>query len=240
MAEIEGIPVKHTGVNIADLHPELKSRLRAALYRPELLTAGARVSSGARTYAEQRYLYDGYQARRKGFNLAANPDQVNSDGSIGSRHQVQRQRYVPGYFTTPIERLHLRAATPPAGAAWAADVGFYRGATRKRIDALEHAMVAEGLMSPISSEWWHFELSPTKHPTVPYTEDDDMGPTRPVRAKGGVWLPFGSPTVFLNVTSPADRQAAVNAGWALPGDPVPVPDSWIDTVNAAREAVSRR
>lgn len=50
------------------------------------------VVSAVRTYAEQRYLYDGYRAGRPGFNQAANPDanpQTAVDGIVfkGSRHQ---------------------------------------------------------------------------------------------------------------------------------------------------------
>ena len=77
--EKEGIPVKGKWVQVDLLHPTLKYRLVALFRHPEI-QGRMIVSSGVRSYAEQKRLYDGYKAGKKGFNLAANPDWKRPDG----------------------------------------------------------------------------------------------------------------------------------------------------------------
>ena len=66
------IPVKK-GVDLSLLHPRFVKRLEAFFNDPRI-KGRVRVTSGCRTYAKQKYFYDGYKARKAGFNLDANPD----------------------------------------------------------------------------------------------------------------------------------------------------------------------
>ena len=76
-------------VNIDDMDPETLARLWAA-QESKAIRWGLGITSAARTYAQQKHLYDGWRAGRPGFNFAANPDWKRPDGQgQGSRHQVQ-------------------------------------------------------------------------------------------------------------------------------------------------------
>lgn len=86
------IPTTSASVNVADLDLTLAYRIEAMLADPRM--HGYRVVSGVRTEAQQRYLYDGWRAGKRGFNLAADPDRVLAtafDGLVvrGSYHMQQ-------------------------------------------------------------------------------------------------------------------------------------------------------
>ena len=64
------IPTTSKNVRLDELHPRFKDRLEAFFNDPEIKGKVA-VVSGVRTYWQQKYLYDGYKAGKRGFNLAA-------------------------------------------------------------------------------------------------------------------------------------------------------------------------
>jgi hypothetical protein len=88
------------------------------------------VSSGCRSYAEQKRLYDKYRAGRG--NLAANPDWLRPDGFFrGSFHQEQ-----------------------PDGYSYAVDLSAIGGVSKPTITRI----AAEyGILPTVKGEWWHFQ-----------------------------------------------------------------------------------
>ena len=126
------IPVTSSRVKIDGLHPRFIARLEAFFADPRIANRVA-VVSGVRTYAQQKYLYDGYKAGKRGFNLAANPDRKRASGWQGSFHMAQ-----PSY----------------GGFGYAVDLRI----TGKGITTGEVKKIATeyGMHAPIRSEWWHF------------------------------------------------------------------------------------
>ena len=143
-----GIPVKRESVNLIDVHPEIRARLRRA-FADVRIAGRVRVSSGARTYKQQAYLYSLYRSGRG--NLAANPDRV-SGGRKGSAHQVQD---AGDYKVGDLDN------TDPW--AYAVDVGFYSNANTK---ALMDTLNTYGLTDNVPSEWWHYVALSTNYPIV--------------------------------------------------------------------------
>lgn len=125
------IPVTSSRVKIDGLHPRFIARLEAFFADPRIANRVA-VVSGVRTYAQQKYLYDGYRARRKGFNLAANPDRKLTNGFQGSYHMAQ-----PAF----------------GGFGYAVDFRI----TGKGITTAEVGKIARqyGMHAPVRGEWWH-------------------------------------------------------------------------------------
>lgn len=126
------IPVTSSRVKIDGLHPRFIARLEAFFADPRIANRVA-VVSGVRTYAQQKYLYDGYKAGKRGFNLAANPDRKRANGWVGSFHQPQRQFEGFGY---------------------AVDFRI----TGKGVTTAEVCKIARqyGMHAPIQAkEWWH-------------------------------------------------------------------------------------
>jgi hypothetical protein len=138
------IPTTSPSVNVRDLHPTLKLRVEAMLADQRM--KGYKVVSGVRTYAQQKYLYQGWISGKKGFNLAANPDAYGAatfDGFRfrGSHHMQQDDGF--GYA------VDLRAP-------------FWHS-TKKRW-ALVGAVGAEyGLRQVVRTEWWHLEHRDRTH-----------------------------------------------------------------------------
>jgi hypothetical protein len=154
------IPIDDGNENIADLHPGFRTRLSRFFTHPEIADRFT-VESAARTYAEQKRLYDGYRAGWQGFNLAANPDNVigaTTEGwqAKGSWHMVQGD-----------------------GNAYAVDLTRIVAMTEDQArDTLNRIAPLYGLLRTVPSEWWH--LQPRNFtgwfpdPHVSPTEDDDM------------------------------------------------------------------
>lgn len=144
------IPVKHSGVKLQQLHPELHHRLRRALADARLSKV-ARVSSGVRTYAQQKALYAKY-----GRGRAANPDYRGRDGRRGSKHMVQSSdwRYAEKFA--------------PGDYGYAIDVGFWKSPTTAEWRFLRSVMGEYGLRLTVFRpfEPWHFELDPAVDPTT--------------------------------------------------------------------------
>ena len=137
-----GIPVKSASINVLQVHPEIRYRVRNALFDDNLRTL-ARMSSGARSYALQKTLYARYKAGKG--PLAANPDYHNpKTGRKGSAHQVQD----PGGY----RRSGLDNSRPWA---YAVDVGFYGAVQSKKLRA---TMLKYGMVANLwhVGEWWHY------------------------------------------------------------------------------------
>lgn len=131
-----GIPVRNSSVNVEDLHPTLAYRV-ALLLGDRRLKGQFSVGSGVRSYAEQKYLYDGYKAGRAGFNLAANPDRL-----IGTWDGVTfRGSY------------HLEQSN---GFGYAVDLHKPWWMTKTRARQIVHPVGREvGLAFDVPGEWWH-------------------------------------------------------------------------------------
>ena len=130
--EKESIPVSSKWVQVDLLHPTLKHRLVALFRHPEIRGRMV-VCSGVRSYAEQKRLFDGYRAGRKGFNLAANPDWKRPDGYFfGSFHQSQ-----------------------PDGYGYAVDFRI----VDRRLSTVRASELAQsfGLRPTVKGEWWHHQ-----------------------------------------------------------------------------------
>ena len=125
------IPVTSSRVKIDGLHPRFIARLEAFFADPRIANRVA-VVSGVRTYAQQKYLYDGYKARKPGFNLAANPDRKLSTGFQGSYHMSQ-----PAFD----------------GFGYAVDFRITgKGITTGEV---KHIATQYGMTAPVRVEWWH-------------------------------------------------------------------------------------
>ena len=128
----EGFPLSDKRVQVDLLHPILKHRLTALFRHPEIQGRMV-ICSGVRSYADQKRLYDGYKAGKKGFNLAANPDWKRPDGFFyGSFHQQQ-----------------------PDGYGYAVDFRITnKKLTTHRANELAKAY---GLCATVRGEWWHHQ-----------------------------------------------------------------------------------
>ena len=131
------IPAKK-GVDLSLLHPRVVKRLEAFFNDPRI-KGRVRVTSGCRTYAKQKYFYDGYKARKAGFNLAANPDRrfgpkgLNGQGIWrGSWHMEQEDGY-----------------------CYAVDFGLC-GSGIKTWE-VQNIAKSYGIHPTVASEWWHHQ-----------------------------------------------------------------------------------
>ena len=89
------LPLVHNKVRVDLLHPTFAARLDKLL-NGEFNGKYAKIVSGVRSYADQKYFWDGYQNKLKGkagyghFNLAANPHRKFGGGLFqGSWHMQQ-------------------------------------------------------------------------------------------------------------------------------------------------------
>lgn len=142
------IPVTSSRVKIDGLHPRFIARLEAFFADPRIANRVA-VVSGVRTYAQQKYLYDGYKAGKRGFALAANPDRRLSNGFQGSYHMSQ-----PAFD----------------GFGYAVDFRIVgKGITTGEVMKIARQY---GMHAPIASkEWWHHtpgRVAGTKFEWLPY------------------------------------------------------------------------
>ena len=124
------IPVSSSRVDLSLLHPRFKARLEKFFQDPKI-RGRVTVTSGCRTYAQQKWLHDRYKKGRG--NLAANPDWQRPDGFFkGSFHMEQ-----------------------PDGYCYAVDFGLVGGG----IKTWEVNNIAKhyGMHPTVSSEWWHHQ-----------------------------------------------------------------------------------
>ena len=127
---MSAIPVAGNWVRLKEIHPKMKERLEHFFADPRI-KGKVCVSSGCRTYAQQKELYRKYRAGTG--NLAANPDRTFGPGGKyrGSWHLEQKD-----------------------GFAYAVDlrvIGAISTATVNKI-AREY-----GLEKTVPSEWWHHQ-----------------------------------------------------------------------------------
>ena len=124
------IPISNSRVDLSLLHPRFKRRLEAFFEDPRI-RGRVVVTSGCRSYAKQKYLYDKYKAGRG--NLAANPDWQRPDGFFkGSFHMEQ-----------------------PDGFCYAVDFGMISSKIKKwEVNAIAKHY---GIRPTVSSEWWHHQ-----------------------------------------------------------------------------------
>ena len=124
------IPVSSSRVDLSLLHPRFKARLDKFFQDPQI-KGRVIVTSGCRTYAQQKWLHDRYKKGRG--NLAANPDWQRPDGFFkGSFHMEQ-----------------------PDGYCYAVDFGLIGNS----IKTWEVNNIAKhyGLYPTVPSEWWHHQ-----------------------------------------------------------------------------------
>lgn len=155
------IPVVDGNERVDKLHPVFFRRVEALCADPRMEGRLA-VESAARTYAEQKYLYDGWIARRPGFNLAANPDRVMAS--------TQYDLAGPGRGSWHMEQQ----ATDGRSYGYAVD--FNHSALPARIQAQLEPVAAEyRLIRTVPSEPWHYQMrwdDWTWTPTTTPQEDD--------------------------------------------------------------------
>lgn len=146
------IPVTSSRVKIDGLHPRFIARLEAFFADPRIANRVA-VVSGVRTFAQQKYLYDGYKAGKRGFNLAANPSRKRANGWQGSFHMQQ-----PSY----------------GGWGYAVDLRIVgKGISTGEVKAIAKQY---GCHAPIRSEWWHFvpgNIVNNKFEWLPYDASEE-------------------------------------------------------------------
>ena len=125
------IQVNSRSVDLSLLHPRFVKRLEN-LFNDARVKGHIAVTSGCRSYAEQKRLYDKY---RRGFgNLAANPDWLRPDGFFrGSFHQEQ-----------------------PDGYSYAVDLTLTRFGGPSKADVTRVAG-KYGIKPTVKGEWWHFQ-----------------------------------------------------------------------------------
>lgn len=128
---------------LRDLSDTLRPRVRALI---EACPVPLSITSAWRSRAEQQRLYDGWRARRPGFNPANPPGMSRHEDTDGGRP-----------------------------AANAADLDYPNGSGRAFGVAWAHQHAARfGLHFPIRREDWHVESN--GRPFTPPQEDDDMKP----------------------------------------------------------------
>jgi hypothetical protein len=185
------IPTTSSSVNIDGLHPRFQQRLEMFFADPRItnLARGHRVKvvSGTRTYAQQKYLYDGWKSGRLK-NLAANPDRRLASGFQGSYHMSQPA--FGGYgFAVDLRQIDKTLSTREINSI-AAEYGIV-------------AVIA-------SKEWWHhqpckvvngkLEWFPTKHREPAYaqkTKQAEGGLAELISACRGSVLRLGDEGLFV-------------------------------------------
>ena len=124
-----GIAVTKKSVDLSLLHPRFFTRLEN-FFKDSRVEGHVAVSSGCRSYAEQKRLYDKYRDGRG--NLAANPDWKRPDGYFrGSFHMEQ-----------------------PDGYSYAVDLSAIGGVNKPTITRVA---ADYGILPTVKGEWWHFQ-----------------------------------------------------------------------------------
>lgn len=158
------IPLVDGNENVALLHPVLRARV-AALCADPRVRGQLRVESAVRTYAEQVYLYGGWQKKLQGvpgyehFNLAANPDRA-----ITPAYGLPRAR----------GSWHMEQ---PDGWGYAVDFNF--SALPHDVQAVLEDVAREyRLIRTVPSEPWHYQMTWNdwtwlpEEADMPLTDDD--------------------------------------------------------------------
>ena len=129
------LPTTSKWVRTDLLHPTFKARLHALLNEDSRIASKVQIVSGVRSYADQKRLYDGWVARKPGFNLAANPDRKFGKLFQGSWHM---QQPFDNYGHAVDLRIVGRGLSTGDVARIAKDYG-----------------IRQTVLNPF--EWWHFQ-----------------------------------------------------------------------------------
>ena len=127
------IPIAHSGVRLNELHPRMKYRLEH-FFADDRINGKVVVSSGVRTYAQQKELYRRYKAGTFP-NLVANPDRIFGGGFQGSWH-MQQPNHPEGSYGFAVDFRNVGGMATHAINKIAAEYGLYR---------------------TVPSEWWHHQ-----------------------------------------------------------------------------------
>ena len=138
------IPTAGNWVRIKELHPKMKYRLGKCFADPRI-RGKVVVSSGVRTYAQQKDLYRRYKAGTFP-NLVANPDRKFGGGFQGSWHMQQ-----PNH--------------PEGAYGFAVDFRIIGSITTGTINKVAKEY---GLVKTVPSEWWHHQAYGYRHDTKKY------------------------------------------------------------------------
>ncbi len=138
------IPTSSKWVRLTEIHPRMKFRLERFFADPRI-KGKVVVSSGVRTYAQQKELYRRYKAGTFP-NLVANPDRKFGGGFQGSWHMQQ-----PNH--------------PEGAYGFAVDFRIVG-----KISTSEVNKVAKeyGLERTVPSEWWHHQAYGYRYDTKKY------------------------------------------------------------------------
>ena len=142
------IPTTGGHVDLSLIHPKFTERLEQ-FFNDGRIKGQVSVTSGCRSYAAQKRLYDKYKAGRG--NLAANPDWRRPDGFFrGSFHQEQ-----------------------PDGYAYAVDLTLlqFGGISKPEVTRIADKF---GIRPTVKSEWWHFQPRDGNHWFANKAFDDDF------------------------------------------------------------------
>ena len=141
MAEI---PTSSKWVRLEELHPRMKFRLER-FFKDNRIKGKVVVSSGVRTYAQQKELYRRYKAGTFP-NLVANPDRVFGGGFQGSWH-MQQPKHPEGAYGFAVDfRIVGKISTATVNDV-AKEYGLYR---------------------TVPSEWWHHQAYGYRYDTKKY------------------------------------------------------------------------
>ena len=166
------IPISKYSV-VEHIHPEFARRVNQAAKDPRIKGTFV-VVSGERSYAAQKDLYERYvrwkrTKRGKKANMAANPDYKHADGTVGSRHQVQRDGFAYA-LDFDITYDALVASANKRGISW-------KSKENQKIlwGALHDVMLEYGVGFPIKDhptfpERWHaqpFKKKDAWYPILP-------------------------------------------------------------------------
>lgn len=133
------LPLADGDERLDELHPRFISRLERFFNHPDI-KGRFTISSAVRTYASQKYLYDGWVSRKSGFNLAANPDAAHGttdEGWMqrGSWHMPQADGYA--YAVDFRKPWHMRRSTAQS--------------------IIDRVAPIFGIKRTVASEWWHVQ-----------------------------------------------------------------------------------
>ena len=182
--------------NVRLIEPLLAFRLSRAYRASKRLRGFLRIESAGRTLDAQQALYDGWIAKRPGFNLAANPARIiGTRGGFtfrGSWHMAQEDGYT---YAVDLTRL-------PHSLSW---------------DDAHDDLRASGLHTTVAGEPWHHQATTIRGPLPgPFpdgtTTEDEMTPEMEERFDGLATWVFNGTTMILKRLDELEQQLATTKG----------------------------
>ena len=183
------------------LEPLLAFRLSRAYRRSERLRGFLRIESAGRTRDAQQYLYDGWKAKRAGFNMAAWPDRI-----IGTRGGK-----------TFRGSWHMAQGDAPDGVGYVYAVDLTRKPYSLSWDDAHDDLRASGLHTTVPGEPWHHQATTIKGPLPgPFpdgtTTEDEMTPELEEKLEGLATWVFNGTTMILKRLDELEQQLATTKG----------------------------